>query len=153
MTIIEDTRQKKGEHEIKHRCFDGYGVELIRNKLPFGDYAKVPTIAIDTKANMDEIAGNICGSEHQRFKRECVRAKKAGCKLIFLIENTLGITSIDEVHNWINPRCIYNPKCVQGAQLEKAMKTMSERYGCEFYFCTPEESARRILELLELRDG
>lgn len=149
MQLIEDTRQKIGEHEIKHKWFSENGIELIRNKLPFGDYAKVPSIAVDTKANMDEIAANICGKEHERFKRECVRARDAGCKLIFLIENDVGITSIDEVHKWINPRTVYNPKCVQGDRLERAMKTMSSRYGCMFYFCKPEDSAKTILKLLE----
>ncbi|MDO4801243.1 MAG: ERCC4 domain-containing protein [Prevotellaceae bacterium] len=147
MHIIEDTRQKKGMHEIKHNCFDQMGVELIRNMLPFGDYALPPKVSIDTKANMEEIAQNINGS-HQRFKEECVKAKNAGCQLIILTENTVGINSIDEVHTWINPELVYRPKAITGQRLEKAMKTMSERYGVRFEFCTPEDSAKRIMELL-----
>ena len=147
MHIIEDTRQKKGMHDIKHNCFDQMGVELIRNMLPFGDYALPPRISVDTKANMEEIAQNINGS-HQRFKEECIKAKNAGCQLIILTENTVGITSIDEVHTWINPELVYRPKAITGQRLEKAMKTMSERYGVRFEFCTPEDSAKRIMELL-----
>ena len=147
MTIIEDTRQKSGMHELKHQHFEEMGVELVRNMLPFGDYALPPTISIDTKADMAEIASNI-GSDHQRFKRECVAAKEAGCQLIILVENDDGISSVDDVHTWINPEVIYRPRAITGERLEKAMKTMNERYGVRFEFCRPEESAGKILELL-----
>lgn len=87
--------------------------------------------------------------EHQRFKNECIKARDCGGKLIILVENTDGITCVDEVHNWINPELVYRPRAITGARLEKAMKTMTERYGVQFEFCTPEQSAKRIMELLE----
>lgn len=147
--LIEDTRQKAGKHEIKHNAFDGLGVDLIRCKLPFGDYAPVPAISIDTKENMDEIANNICGKEHKRFINECKFAKEAGCKLIILVENTLGISDLSQVHTWQNPRSCYSDKCVQGPRLQKAMETITERYGVTFLFCSPEDSAAKIWEILE----
>lgn len=147
MFLIEDSRQKKGMHELKHECFDAMGVQLIRNMLPFGDYCLPPKVSIDTKANMDEIAENINGS-HERFKRECIRARDAGCQLIILVENNENIASIDDVHTWKNPELIYRPKAITGERLEKAMRTMAERYGVQFEFCKPEESAQKILELL-----
>lgn len=148
MVIIEDTRQQSGKHDIKHNWFMTHDISLIRSKLPFGDYAPVPKISIDTKRNMDEIAGNICGAEHKRFINECKAAKAAGCQLIILIENEDGISDISQVHTWINPRSLYSDKCVQGARLQKAMETIQERYGVSFQFCNPEESAQRIMELL-----
>lgn len=151
MVIIEDTRQKQGMHEIKHAHFNEMGVRIVRNMLPFGDYAKPPTISIDTKKNMDEIAANI-GNDHQRFKRECIAAKEAGCQLIILVENEEGITSVNEVHEWINQEAIFRPRAITGDRLEKAMKTMSERYGVRFEFCTPEEAAGKIIELLGAGD-
>lgn len=147
MVIVEDTRQKSGMHELKHQHFEEMGVELVRNMLPFGDYALPPSISVDTKADMAEIASNI-GSDHQRFKRECIAAKNAGCQLIILVENTDGIKSVDEVHRWINPDIIYRPRAITGERLEKAMKTMNARYGVRFEFCEPEESAEKIMELL-----
>ena len=147
MVIIEDTRQKSGMHELKHSHFNEMGVQLVRNMLPFGDYAMPPSISVDTKANMDEIAQNI-GSDHQRFKRECIAARDAGCQLIILVENTEGISSVKDVHRWINPDLIYRPRAITGERLQKAMITMSERYGVRFEFCRPEESAKRIIELL-----
>ena len=148
MVIIEDTRQQSGKHDIKHNWFMTHDISLIRSKLPFGDYAPVPKISIDTKRNMDEIAGNICGAEHKRFINECKAAKAAGCQLIILIENEDGISDISQVHTWINPRSVDSDKCIQGARLQKAMETIQERYGVSFQFCNPEESAQRIMELL-----
>lgn len=148
MMIIEDTRQKAGKHEIKHKCFDEMGVELIRCKLPFGDYAPVPPLSIDTKENIDEIANNICGSEHKRFINECKAAKAAGCDLYILVENELGIDHISKVHQWENPRSIYSPNCVQGSRLQKAMETIEDRYGVTFLFCAPEDASKIIRELI-----
>ena len=147
MTIIEDTRQKSGMHELKHQRFEEMGVELVRNMLPFGDYALPPTISVDTKADMAEIANNI-GSDHKRFKRECIAARDAGCQLIILVENTDGIACVTDVHKWVNPEQIYRPRAITGERLQKAMLTMSERYGVRFEFCEPEQSAKRIMELL-----
>lgn len=147
MIIIEDSRQQKNKHELKHAHFIEMGVQLIRCKLPFGDYSNVPNVSVDTKANMLEIAQNI-GSDHKRFKNECIAARDAGCQLIILVENNDGITSIDDVSKWINPDIIYRPNAITGERLQKAMKTMSERYGVRFEFCNPNDSASRIMELL-----
>lgn len=147
MVIIEDTRQQNGKHDIKHNWFVTHGISLIRCKLPFGDYAPPPKVSIDTKRSIDEIAENI-GNDHVRFKNECKAAQEAGCRLIVLVENDLGITDVSQVHTWENPRSVYSSRCIQGPRLQKAMETMHERYGVTFMFCTPEESAERILELL-----
>lgn len=147
MVIIEDSRQKTNKHELKHSHFEQMGVELIRCKLAFGDYAHAPKVSVDTKENMAEIAQNI-GSDHKRFKNECLAAKNAGCQLIILVENNEGIMCVDDVHKWVNPDVIYRPNAITGERLQKAMKTMNERYGVRFEFCRPEESAERIVELL-----
>ena len=147
MVIIEDTRQQNGKHDIKHNWFVTHGISLVRCKLPFGDYAPPPKVSIDTKRSIDEIAENI-GNDHVRFKSECKAAQEAGCRLIVLVENDLGITDVSQVHTWENPRSVYSSRCIQGPRLQKAMETMHERYGVIFMFCTPEESAERILELL-----
>lgn len=149
MIIQEDTRQKAGKHNAKHEYFSAHNVELVRCKLPFGDYARIPAISIDTKENMEEIATNICGPQHKRFINECKAAKAAGCSLVILVENTVGIADVSEVHKWVNPRIIYSNKCVQGPQLQKAMETISERYGVCFMFCRPEEAGEIITEILE----
>lgn len=147
MTIIEDTSQKKGMHEIKADYFKSAGVSVVRCRLPYGDYVIAPDISIDTKRNMEEIAQNI-NQDHARFRNECKLAQASGARLIVLVENEDGITCVDEVHTWENPNIIYRPR-ETGARLEKAMKTMHERYGVEFQFCTPQEAGKRIVELLK----
>ena len=148
MKLIEDSRQQVGKHDIKHEFFENHDIPLVRCKLPVGDYALAPRVSIDTKASVDEIAANICGKEHTRFINECKLARDIGCHLVILVENDVGITDLSEVHKWINPRVVYSRNCVQGPRLQKAMMTISERYGVEFQFCTPEESGQRIMEIL-----
>lgn len=81
------------------------------------------------------------------------------------------IRSLDELHSWRNPisfimqssnevvgyykngkprykRVQKYPKAPKGEKLMKACYTMQERYGVEFLFCTPEESAGLVLSLL-----
>ena len=125
-------------------------VLLHRSKVVVGDYCLPPRVAVDTKRDMGEIAQNIGGSreEHERFIRECKLAKEIGTQLYILVENTEGINSLVDVHNWWNPREEFSPNCIQGPRLEKAMRTIQERYGCIFMFCTPEEAAETIVDLL-----
>ena len=149
MIIQEDTRQQAGKHNIKHAYFDDNEIGVVRCKLPFGDYAPIPPVSVDTKKDMDEIAQNICGKEHRRFVNECKAARDAGCKLIILVENTVGISDLSQVHLWKNPRSCYSPNCVQGPRLQKAMETISSRYGAEFRFCRPEEAGGIITQIIE----
>lgn len=150
MVILEDTRQQAAKHENKHSYFTSEGIEIVRTKLPFGDYALWGgTLAIDTKASVEEIAANIGGVAHNRFREECKLAQRCGAKLVMLIENKNGFECVDDVVGWINPNYRKTARSIDGPRLAKAMHTMSERYGVEFLFCTPEESGRRIVELLE----
>lgn len=149
--IIEDTRNKIGKHETKHAYWSAQGVELLRCKLPFGDYALPPAVAVDTKEDMQEIAQNIGGThaEHVRFRNECYGAMKAGVKLFVLVENRDGITDLEQVQFWENPRLAYSAQAVTGKRLYKAMHTMQDKYGVTFVFCKPEDAAQKITELLQ----
>lgn len=200
LIIVEDKGQQDKKHEIKHIWFDWHAVELIRAPLPVGDYIlytdavadviKRKTsrgidvkkmdflgsydISVDTKKDMQEICGNVCGKQHARFRDECILAQNNGIKLYVLIENEDGIKDIQDVLRWQNPRLHrYNqiksmhslgkwqsislPKAppTNGETLAKALLTMQTKYGVEFLFCRPEESGARILKLLgvEAVDG
>jgi len=153
MWIIEDSLQQikpVDKHSIKHAFWEQNKDTVFRTRLPAGDYALPPKVSVDTKSDMDEIASNIGGSaaEHKRFKNELILARDMGTKLYILIENDLGITNTSEVANWKNPRRFISPKAIDGQRLSRAMKTMEERYGCTFVFCSPEDAAKRINELL-----
>lgn len=154
MYFIEDTRQKKEKHEIKNQWWGSNGHKVLRCKLPFGDYAPPPPIAIDTKENMSEIANNIgVAKDHKRFREELKLAQLYGCKLIILIENDENIRSISDVERWRNPRLAYSKTAITGDRLAKSMRTMEMRYGVEFKFCAPEEAGEIIVNLLEEYNG
>lgn len=154
MFILEDTRQQQNKHIAKHDYFASEGIGVVRTKLPFGDYAFWGSVtAVDTKANVEEIAQNIGGKEHARFREECKLAKKLGGQLIVLVENEHGYRCVDDVVGWINPNCRKTSRSIEGPRLATAMKTMAERYGVRFEFCSPEEAGKRILQLLEAKDG
>lgn len=151
MVLIEDSRQKENKHNLKHIAWEAHGDQVVRCALPCGDYALPPKVAVDTKANMAEIAGNIGGAkaEHERFRNELIRAKEQGTHLYILVENEDGIKNVQDVCRWVNPRLLDSSKAITGTRLAKAMQTMQQRYGCTFCFCRPEEAAGYIYALLE----
>lgn len=130
MTIIEDTNNKPGKHDMKNAYFQSHGVEVLRQRLPVGDYILVNSkvqnvldrkskrgipvkmmdllgtydIAVDSKNSIQELCGDICGKSHDRFRDECILAANNGIKLIVLVENEDGITQLSELHKWVNPR-------------------------------------------------
>ena len=128
-------------------------------------------IAVDRKNSIDEICGNLCSSkrEHDRFREEAITAQKAGAKFYVVIENTEGIKSLDDIRKWSNPRLHrYNkinymhrlgkwqnvknsgsrPPC-DNIRLMKTMYTMAQKYSINWIFCSPYESAEKIVELLK----
>ena len=198
MLIIEDKGQQAGKHEMKHRWFDCHEVELLQAPLPVGDYVLADDkvldviqrktrrnlelkkmdflgsykIAVDTKRDMQEITGNICGKQHPRFRDECILAQNNGIKLYVLIENTDRITCLSDVVGWQNPRMARYEKIkrmhsigkwrnvklpqstpTSGEILMKAMQTMQEKYGVKFLFCRPEEAGAHIIRLLTYQEG
>jgi ribosome-associated protein len=167
MLILVDSRQQEGKHNLKEKWFAEHGIETRRTKLYVGDYT-LPTdqsVCIDTKKDIQELVGDICGKQHERFRNECIRAQEAGIKLIILVENRGGhikdniiqptITSLAELHRWKNPRLFIfyggkqkYPRATRGITLQRACMTLKAKYGVEFLFTTPEKSAEKIVELL-----
>lgn len=193
LLLIEDKGQKEGQHILKNRYFENNEIEVLRAPLPVGDYIiandKVSdvihrkakrnmevkkmdflgtyAVAVDTKKDMQEITGNICGKSHPRFRDECILAQNNEIKLYVLIENADGVKSVEDVFKWRNPRLErynrikYMQSCgkwlnasipitppTSGKTLAKSMLTMQLKYGVEFVFCRPEEAGKKIIELL-----
>lgn len=169
MIILEDTRQQAGKHDEKHRYFYREGIKIERCKLYCGDYT-LPTnqsVCIDTKKDIQELIGDICGKQHERFRRECIRAQESGIRLIVLVENKKEcvsqrkgiynnpVRSVDDLFRWVNKRAFIwkngkqaYPNATKGATLAKACITMQKKYGVEFRFCLPEESGKIIVDIL-----
>lgn len=169
MIIFEDTRNQMGKHDLKHEYFERNGIEIRRTKLYVGDYT-LPfnqTICIDTKNSIQELIGDV-QSDHERFRSEQNRAQEAGIKLIVLVENegcllkdkngtyqNPTVLCLEDLKRWRNPRSYIwkygrqlHPRAMKGDQLYKICKTMSERYGVEFQFCTPQDAGKRVIEIL-----
>lgn len=167
MTIIEDVGQKQGQHEnIRQHC-EGKGIILRRQKLNTGDYILAPRIAVDTKQGMGEVYGNLV-QDHDRFRAECIRAQEDGTTLVILIENSEGMTCLDDVERWDNPRVHdYYEKYalalaarkagknikipappISNKRLIRMMLTMTERYGVLWMFCDRSETGRKVVEIL-----
>ena len=144
MIIVEDTRNQLGKHRQLNADLHKLGHEVIRNKLYVGDYARLDnqTVCIDTKKNWRELASNICGKQHDRFRWECVRATNTHIRLIILVEEETP------VELW-KSRPQVGKKAIEGTILAKAMRTMTERYGVEFMHCHKNLTASKIIEILE----
>lgn len=151
MILIEDTRNQIGKHKTLNDEFNKLGVPVIRNKLYVGDYARMDnlTICIDTKKDWVELAGNICGKQHERFRDECLRARNAQIRLIILVEEEIPIEA------WKSPKKRNGALIshTSNIALSKAMKTMSEKYGVEFMNCGKDQTAKTILKILGGQDG
>ena len=137
MVILEDVNNKLGKHEIKNSYFARYGIQVIRQRLPVGDYVLVNDkvqdvldrkakrgipvkmmdllgtydVAIDSKNSISELCQDICGKQHERFRDECILAANNNIKLFVMVEND------EEV---INARkCIINKPICQLSDLHK----------------------------------
>ena len=147
MILIEDTRNQVGKHTRLNEDLAKLGVKVIRSKLYVGDYARIDnqTVCIDTKKDLLEVANNICGKQHERFRNELIRAKEGEIKLVILVEEYVNL------ENWESPRKRNGQKIsqVKGSTLSKAIKTMEEKYGVRFIFCDKAETAKEIIKILE----
>ncbi len=172
MLILEDSRQQERKHEIKHSYFRSAGVHWNRTALYCGDYT-LPTnqsVCIDTKKDIQELIGDICGKSHERFRNELIRAQESNIKLIILTEDdgcycdrkktiyNKPVTCINDLFGWKNPRLFIwqggkqkYPNATKGATLAKALLTMQEKYDCQFLFVKKENSGAKIVELLTER--
>lgn len=152
MILIEDTRNQIGKHKVLNEQLKALGHTVVRSKLYVGDYAKINdmSVCIDTKKDWLELASNICGKQHARFRSECERALACGVKLIVLVEEQINL------ENWTSPvrKMTGQPICrVNPITLQKAMETMTERYNVEFMHCAKDKTAQMIISILGGEDG
>lgn len=149
MVLFEDTRNQIGKHKnIKAYC-QANGIEIVRTKLPVGDYmiAGQGGISCDTKQGVPELASNVF-QEHERFRAECELAQRCEIKLIILIEEVLPGGLLE---NWRSPtgRDGLPKHKFDPARLKKAMLTMQEKYGVCFRFCDGRSTGRILIEYLK----
>lgn len=176
MIIQIDSREKAKAIKRIEAEFDKQGIKHPISKLIVGDYMNYdnPRVIVDRKQNMNEVVSNLI-QEHVRFRAEMLRAMELEIQLIFLVEDGYMIRSLDDVEKWKNPRIwSYCRKYgiptygdlqeniqefvshggqkppVSGPQIAKTMRTVSERYGVRWEFCSKNQTGKRIIELLTI---
>ena len=157
MTIMADTREHSKQWERIRQGFEAQGVDYIRTKLYVGDYMDMdnPRLVVDRKHNLAEVAQNfteerrVGGRMQNRLEDEMVRAKEHGIKIVFLIEHGGSMKTIEDVMLWKNPRTKTSPLAISGPRIYRKMLAFQNFYGVEFRFCGKQQTARRIIEILE----
>lgn len=152
MVIQVDSREKPKAIKKILKEFDEQGVKWFVSKVYAGDYVSLdnPRLVIDRKQNLAEICSNIgsTNANHERFKRELIRANELGIEVIVLIEHGEGITCLEDVQFWENPRIKESPLATDGPKLFKIMRTMEKRYNVKFMFCEKMRQAREFWSYL-----
>lgn len=164
MDIQIDSREKARAIRKIIKTFDEQGIKHFSSKLLVGDYMSLdnPRLIIDRKQNLQELCGNVC-QQHERFKRELLKAMDAGIQLVILVEHGADIKSLEDVYFWKNPRkhevrwrivngkrekYVVSAKAVDGNQLYKSLCTIRDRYHVRFEFCEKKDTGIRIAEIL-----
>lgn len=164
MDIQIDSREKARAIRKIIKTFDEQGIKHFSSKLLVGDYMSLdnPRLIIDRKQSLQELCGNVC-QQHERFKRELLKAMDAGIQLVILVEHGADIKSLEDVYFWKNPRKhevrwrvvngkrekdVVSAKAVDGNQLYKSLCTIRDRYHVRFEFCEKKDTGTRIAEIL-----
>ena len=147
--ILCDTRQQAGKHANIERYFEQAGIQTDRCALYVGDYALANEQgrAVDTKQDVLELVHDVMSHDHERFVRECIRARDAGIKLLVLVEETLPDGGLSAWQSPVNTKGEPFTK-VKGESLRRALMTMTVKYGVKFRFCDPRQTGRLIVEYL-----
>lgn len=154
MVIQIDTHEKKKAIVKIVEEFNRQGVKHINSKLYVGDYMSLDNakFVIDRKQNLLEICNNVC-QDHKRFINELRRANDLGVRLVFLIEHSSKIKSLEDVKEWVNPRLKKYPLAVSGQRLYEKLSVLEKTFNTKFYFCSKAETGKKIIELLGDNDG
>lgn len=149
MTIQIDSREKARAITKIVDYFEKQDIQYFVSKLPVGDYMSLDNarFAIDRKQNLLELCSNVC-QQHKRFKNELIRANELGIKLVFLVEHSANLRSLEDVRVWRNPRLKTSPLAVSGERLYKILATMEKTYDTKFYFCSKQNTGKCIEWLL-----
>jgi len=150
--MLVDSREKAKAIESILKHFEENGIEYVSTKLLFGDYADYnrPGIVIDRKQNIAELAKN-CTADHERFRRELERVKKAGATLVLLVEqnrykdraNWIHVKEIADLLLWSSPHTK-----VRGERVFRILSSWMYRYPLRVEFCDKRSTGRRIVEII-----
>jgi len=102
-----------------------------------------------------ELCKDVMSNDHRRFRSECIRAMEQGIQLIILVEQEVpyGKVELWEVPRWkTNDRFhrIGDPMTrVNPSAFAKALRTMTEKYGVKFRFCSRSKTPETVIKYLK----
>ena len=150
--VIVDSREKPKAIERTLQYFSDHGIEYEVSKLLFGDYMdwNRPGVVVDRKQNIAELAKN-CTVEHERFRREMEKARKAGATLVVLVEQNrykdrgewVEVDSIEDLLRWSSPHTM-----VRGEKVYRVLASWTAKYPLRVVFCDKRSTGRKIVEIL-----
>lgn len=150
--IIVDSREKPKAITGILDYFDRNGIEYETSKLLFGDYMDYnrPQLVIDRKQNIAELAKN-CTSEHERFRRELERAKKAGAQLVVLVEQNrykdrgewVSVREPVDLIRWSSPHTM-----VRGEKIYRVLASWCAKFPLRVMFCDKRSTGKEIVNIL-----
>lgn len=150
--LLIDTREKPKAIQGITRTIERMGIPYERTKLLFGDYQDYnrPGVVIDRKQNIQELAQN-CTRDHVRFRAELDRAKKAGSRLVILVEQNRykdgdewrHVEDIADLMYWTGPHTT-----IRGEKVYRVLRGWMAKYPLEVRFCDKRNTGKRILEII-----
>lgn len=154
--LLIDTREKPKAIQSILRTFDEAGVVHESTKLLFGDYMDYnqPSLVIDRKQNIAELAKN-CTVESARFKRELERARKAGSRLVILVEQNrymdrgkwVQVNGVADLMLWSSPHTE-----IRGEKVYRVLSAWLAKYNIDVRFCDKRQTGKEILRILYPED-
>lgn len=150
--LLIDTREKPKAIQAILKTFDEAHIVHESTKLLFGDYMdwNRPEIVIDRKQSIAELAKN-CTRDHVRFRAELDRAKKAGAKLVILVEQNRykdgdewrTVEDITDLMYWTSPHTT-----IRGEKVYRVLRGWMAKYNIDVQFCDKRNTGKRILEII-----
>lgn len=143
--IVIDSREKKFNHIEEY--FKAQDIPFEVRKLDTGDYCNTdnPSVIVDRKQNLQEICMNLSkGKENvSRFTRECKRAFEDHVRFVVLIEGT-NYRELNQIREWKSKYSKHTGRWLLGEMFRLTMA-----YKVEWILCKKNETAKRILEILD----
>ena len=150
--LLIDTREKPKAIEGILKRIQDVGIPYERTKLLFGDYMdwNRPGIVIDRKQNIAELAKNVT-VDRSRFVSELNRAKIAGARLVFLVEQNrykdrdkwIHVETIEDLILWSDKHTT-----IRGEAVFRRLSGLMFNYDIEVRFCDKRSTGKRILEII-----
>jgi len=150
--LLIDTREKPSAIKGIIKTFDDAHVTYERTKLLVGDYMDYnrPHTVIDRKQSIQELAQN-CSRDHVRFKAELERAKKAGARLVILVEQNRykdgdewrHVEDITDLMYWTSPHTT-----IRGEKVYRVLASWRAKYDIDVVFCDKRSTGKRILSII-----